>query len=173
MREGLGVVPAVRAAALSRRTKSKRRAEALKTVMRSAQLYDIPRASGVSTLDTLQECLERVVAIMRFAAQQGDNLKADDLWVEFVDRQGNTLVEPNQWMALEGAMRAEAIELSVAMENLGIEERRTQVAEQMAGVIAPVLKDVLDGLDLSAAQKRKVPGIVRARLELLEGGRAA
>lgn len=164
---------AARAAKLNRRSRSKRNKEAFRRAMETCAAYDMPRAHGVTTIDVLQECLERLVAIMRFAASEADRLPADEVWVELTDAQGNVLVEPNQWLALEAAMRAEAVELAAQMENLGIAERQVAVAERVADVIAPVLKDVLDGIGLTAAQQRKVPGIVRERLRLLEGGRAA
>lgn len=164
---------AARAAKLNRRSRSKRNKEAFKKAVALADSYDMPRAHGVSTVDVLQECLERVVAIMRYAASEADQLPADEVWVELVDAQGNALVEPNQWLALEGAMRTEAVELAAQMENLGIAERQVAVAERMADVIAPVLKDVLDAIGLTPAQQRKVPGVVRERLQLLEGGKAA
>lgn len=153
--------------------KSRANKKAFSAALAVAKSYDLPRAHGVTTVDVLQECLERVVAIMRYAAKQLDRIDERDLWAEILDAQGNVLVEPNQWLALEAAMRAEAIELSVQMENLGIAERQVALAERTADQIAPILMDVLEGLGLTAAQKRKVPGVVRARLQVLEGGQAA
>jgi hypothetical protein len=50
----------------------------------------------------------------------------------------------------------------------GVNERRVQIAEGMAQMLAPVLKAIFDDLQLSAAQKKKAPGILRQHLLELE-----
>lgn len=51
----------------------------------------------------------------------------------------------------------------------GVNERRVQVAEGMAGALAPILRDIFTDLKLTPAQQKKAPEILRRHLLALEG----
>lgn len=53
----------------------------------------------------------------------------------------------------------------------GVEERRVRIAEQLGSEIGDLFAAVFAQLKLTADQQKRAPAIVRAQLELLEGGR--
>lgn len=55
----------------------------------------------------------------------------------------------------------------------GVQERQVRLAEQLAGQLADVLRAILDELQLTPAQQKRAPAVVRRHLVALEGGAAA
>lgn len=113
----------------------------------------------------LQECLERAVGGMRYAASEVDKLSPEEFWVERIDAQGNRLVEPNKWYQLEQDARAEVERLAGMMAQLGIAERQVRVEEAKAALIVAAIRDAAREAGLSGAQMRALGSGLRKRLE--------
>ena len=65
---------------------------------------------------------------------------------------------------LYGQERDRLVRASKAAVDAGIEERRVQLSEQMAGYLATVMRGVLDDINLTTEQKARAPEIVRRHL---------
>lgn len=112
------------------------------------------------------EVLERTTSLLRVAAAEADKLAPDKMWITTI---GGPM--PHEWIRMEQDLRQEACFVAGRMLGLDIANRRVLAAERMAEVLAPIFKAVLDDLNLTAAQKKRVPQAVRGGLQLLEGGR--
>lgn len=77
------------------------------------------------------------------------------------------------WVELYQRERRHLAQVSKAAIDAGVSERLVSVFEQAGAALVSVLEGVLDELDLSPAQRARVPGLVRARLERVVGGEGA
>lgn len=82
-------------------------------------------------------------------------------------RQLNVWIRVRQ-QAVERLARASKMALDA-----GVEERLVKVAEQVGGTLADAIKEILDGLRLTAEQTERAPDLVRRALVRLEGGPTA
>jgi hypothetical protein len=101
---------------------------------------------------------------MRYAASEVDKLSPDEFWVQKVDAQGNTLVEPNKWYQLEERCREEVGKLAGLMSQLGIAERQVQVEEARAMLVVAAIRDAARDAGLTQAQTRALGSALRTRL---------
>lgn len=81
--------------------------------------------------------------------------------------------EMNIWVRARQEALDRVARYSKMALDAGVAERQVQLAERYGAMIADVIGHILSGLDLSAAQKRKAPALVKGGLALLEGGAAA
>ncbi len=134
--------------------------------LRAKALSTAPELKGVVPEDVLVYVLDRTYGQLRWVANEVDDLKEEQRWV-WTDG-GEAL--PHHAMRLEAELRQEAVYITAKMLGLEIDNRRAAAAEKMAELLAPVFKEVLEGLKLTAAQKKRVPGAIRGGLLVLEGG---
>lgn len=121
---------------------------------------------GMSSAEVLQECLDRVVGGMRYAASEVDKLSPDEFWVYKIDAQGNRLTEPNKWYQLEVQCREEVERLAGMMSQLGIAERQVQVEEARAVLIISAIRDAAREAGIPQKQVRALGQGLRERLEV-------
>jgi hypothetical protein len=76
----------------------------------------------------------------------------------------------NIWLTARAAAMDRLAQYAKLAADVGIDERRTALAEGAAAALYPVLRDILAALELSAEQRRRAPDIVTSHLRLLEGG---
>lgn len=129
-----------------------------------------PIKLGVSTADAMQECLDRAVALWRFAAQQVDKLdftpsQPDAFFETRVGPGGATEVVPNRWYNLEMVARAEVEKLAGMMTQLGIAERQVQLEEAKAALMIAAIRDAAIEAGFDADQVRALGAALRKRLE--------
>ena len=74
------------------------------------------------------------------------------------------------WYVLYERERKHLVAVAAAALKAGVEERRVRLAEQQGNLVADVIRRILDALDLSPAQRERVPEVVPAQLRLLAGG---
>lgn len=124
--------------------------------------------AGVEPIDAMQEALEKAVSMLRVATEEAGKLKQEE-------RFRSTMVGPvpHEWIRLEADLRNEVVQISGRMIGLDIAGRNAAAAEAIALLMAPVMAGVLEDLGLSPSQKRKAPKVVKAHLEVLEGGSEA
>jgi hypothetical protein len=136
---------------------------------------------GISTAQALQECLDRAVALMRFAADQVDALYSnfpdgtplselspqdDPLYEVTSNPQGPDIVKLHRYILWEREARLEVEKLAAMMTQLGVAERVVRVEEAKAALmVAAVREAALDaGLDhetvrnLGAALRKRIEG---------------
>jgi hypothetical protein len=75
----------------------------------------------------------------------------------------------NIWVRTRQSALERLAKFSKMALDAGVNERRVQVAEGMAQLLAPVLKAIFDDLKLTPEQRKKAPAIMRAHLTELEG----
>lgn len=86
----------------------------------------------------------------RYGALGGEQLRAEvAVYERAMDRAGRLLVDINR---------------------LGLEERQVRIAEQQGALLAKVIMDILDDLDLTREQRDRAYEVTPRRLRLLDGG---
>lgn len=126
----------------------------------------MPTGGGMA--EVMQECLDRAVGGMRYAASEVDKLEPDEFWVSKYDAQGNRLTEPNKWYQLELTCREEVERLAGMMAQLGLAERAVRVEEAKAALVLSAIRDAARDAGLSQTQMRALGAGLRDRLEQQE-----
>lgn len=147
---------------------SKTRRNANRKMLRKAR--DLALVTGdveanIDPADAFQYVLDRAFHMLQNASEGVSDLKADEIWRD-------TMVGriPNEWIRLETDLRQEVFALSSKMISLGIDDRKARASEIMAAVLAPVLKGILDDLQLNKTQQAKAQEVIGRHLRVLEGG---
>lgn len=78
----------------------------------------------------------------------------------------------SRWVSLRRDAADRMARYSKMAIDAGIDERRVAVAERVADVIAPLLQNLADDLNLTSKQRELLPDIIGARLRSLEQGEA-
>ena len=134
---------------------------------------------GVSTADALQECLDRAVALLRFATDQVDQLTADvpddvlsslpvqddPLFEVIKNPQGPDLIQPHRYILMEKEARMEVEKLAAMMTQLGIAERVVRVREAEAALLVAAVRDAAVDAGLTHDQVRALGEALRRRTE--------
>lgn len=136
---------------------------------------------GISTGEALQQCLDRAVALWRFAASQVDQLdiaddpnvsvEEDGFFEVMENPQGPDIVTVNRWYAMEREARLEIEKLAAMMTQLGIAERVVRVEEAKAALLIAAVREAAmeAGLDhdqiklLGAKMREKIEGGMQAK----------
>lgn len=135
---------------------------------------------GTTTADALQECLDRAVALYRFAVDQVDNLTVDlpdgveylselptarDPLYEVIDNpQGPDIIQPHRYVLMEREARIEIEKLAAMMTQLGIAERVVRVQEAQATLVVAAVREAAIEAGLSHDQVRVLGSVLRERL---------
>jgi hypothetical protein len=134
----------------------------------------------MSTADALQQCLDRAVALWRFAAAQVDALTmlqsdmpdpdaAEEFWEVETGPNGATTVVPNRWYRMETDARAEVERLAGMMTQLGIAERTVKIEEAKAVLMVAAIRDAALAAGIPPDSVRELGIQLRARLEDARG----
>jgi hypothetical protein len=121
---------------------------------RAVTTYGLPR--DVEPAQALVEEVHRTAGHVAWLAEHVAGLKADQL------------VSPA--MALYQAERAHLARVAKAAIDAGIAERHVRLAERLGGLVADLLRGVLDELGLTGEQWELAGMVVPRRLEMLAGG---
>lgn len=137
---------------------------------------------GISTADALQQCLDRAVALYRFAADQVDNLafadlpegvehlselptNQDPLFEVISNPQGPDVIQPHRYLTMEREARLEVQKLAAMMTQLGIAERVVRVQEAQATLVVAAVREAAIEAGLSHDQVRILGAALRNNLE--------
>jgi hypothetical protein len=140
---------------------------------------------GVSTADALQQCLDRAVALYRFAAAQVDSITLphepdpddpesalanlptkDDPLFEVIDNpQGPDVIQLHRYYLMEREARVEVEKLAAMMTQLGIAERVVRVQEAQAVLVVAAIREAAIEAGLSQEQIRILGASLRSHLE--------
>lgn len=163
-----------------RSKKSQTRARIFRELVHIAaeQGHTIPL--GISTSDALQQCLDRAVALWRFAADQVDHLAAPDipegdyianlptaqdpLFEVISNPQGPDVIQPHRYVTMEREARLEIEKLASMMTQLGIAERVVRVQEAQAILVIGAVREAAMEAGLSHDQVRLLGSHLRDRL---------
>jgi len=119
----------------------------------------------INPLDAIIWCIKITAGEIQFLSEQIAEV-AEVNWVE------NTMV--GKQMHIFQRARADAqdrlVRYSKEAISLGLAERAVRLAEQFGTTIATLLKGIYNDIELTAAQRKRWPIIVRKHLILLEGG---
>lgn len=150
--------------AARRQTKRRSQRQALREARNMALTTGTPE-ENIDPSNAMQFILDRATHMLANAISGVENLEADEIWRE-------TMVGkiPNEWIRLEEDLRKEVWMIAGKMITLNIDDRKARAAEVMASVMAPVIKSILDSLNLTDEQLEKAPEVVEANLKVLEGG---
>lgn len=146
---------------------------------------------GVSTADALQQCLDRAVALWRFAAHQVDHIALPDdpdadafdpddptTWPDLsnlpaqedptfevlVNPQGPDIIQDHRWYQREQEARREIEKLAAMMTQLGIAERVVRVREAEAALLISAVRDAAMAIGLDNDQIRQLGAALRDRV---------
>lgn len=188
MRDGVGRGPGLDKVPPS--PASHRRSAARRKVWR--ELIHIAAAQGatiemgITTAQALQECLDRAVALMRFAAQQVDNLswpsnydpddpdslslgdlppEEDPMWEVTINEQGPNLIRPHRYVTMEREARLEVEKLAAMMTQLGVAERVVRVEEAKAALMVAAVREAALHAGFDHDQIRRLGSALRERVE--------
>lgn len=75
---------------------------------------------------------------------------------------------PHIWLRLYQQERAHLVKVSAEAIRIGIQDRQVKLAEQQGALVARVLHAILDGLELTAAQKALALKVVPEQLRALQ-----
>lgn len=150
---------------------------------------------GISTADALQQCLDRAVALWRFAADQVDHLQltelpqvpvedpttgevtfqdsylanlptaSDPLFEVISNPQGPDVIQPHRYVLMEREARLEIEKLAAMMTQLGIAERVVRVQEAQAVLVVAAVREAAIEAGLSHDQVRALGAALRSRLD--------
>lgn len=142
---------------------------------------------GISTAQALQECLDRAVALLRFAQQQVDQLPYNDtvptdpdtdlpllaslsyqddpLYEVINNPQGPDVVQPNRYVLMEREARLEVEKLAAMMTQLGIAERVVRVEEAKAALLIAAVRDAAIEAGFDNDDVRRLGEALRHRVE--------
>lgn len=173
-KDGVGLNGTPRA---STRRKSDTRSRIFRELIHIAAEQGATIPLGISTAQALQECLDRAVALWRFAADQVDqitpsedgnlsNLSPDEdpLFTVTPNPQGPDLVETNRYWRMEREARLEIEKLAAMMTQLGIAERVVRVKEAEAALYVGAIRDAAIEAGIPHEQVVALGAALRRRL---------
>lgn len=185
-KDGVGGSSALVPSAASHR-KSQARRRIFRELVHIAAEQGASIPLGISTGDALQECLDRAVALMRFAQQQVDQLPyndtvptdpdtglpllaslsyQDDPLYEVIDNpQGPDVVQRHRYLLMETEARVEVEKLAAMMTQLGIAERVVRVEEAKAALLIAAVRDAAISAGFDHDDVRKLGEALRHRVE--------
>jgi hypothetical protein len=154
-------------AATNARTRKKReaRSKVFRELVRIAADQGAPIVLGVTTADAMQECLDRAVALFRFAASKVDELSDDDLYLTVRGPNGAESRIPHQFVEMETEARLEIEKLAAMMTQLGIAERTVRIEEAKAALVIAAIRDAAIDVGLDNDQIRLLGQAIRTRIE--------
>lgn len=133
--------------------------------------YGLPRE--IDPQDALVEELYRTAGHVAYLAMVIGELEQSELKQYASAGVDRALVweKPSVWLELYQRERKHFAQIAKTCIDVGIEERRVQIAEQQGQLIAQVLRGVL--ADLGVADHPDAPEVVRRHLTLVGGTQAA
>lgn len=174
-----------------RSNKSQTRARIFRELVHIAAEQGASIKLGTTTAGALQECLDRAVALYRFAVDQVDNLSlpenlpegveylgdlpsaSDPLFEVIVNPQGPDIIQPHRYVIMEREARIEIEKLASMMTQLGIAERVVRVQEAQAVLVIAAVREAAIDAGLDHDQVRKLGAALRTRLEDAHAKQAA
>lgn len=178
-KDGIGGAHDPRASSRTRHRKSETRRRIFRELVDIAAAQGASISLGVSTADALQECLDRAVALYRFAADQVDNLYADipsdnlsnldttedPLFEVIPNPQGPDVIQPHRYVLMEREARTEIEKLAAMMTQLGIAERVVRVHEAQAALMIAAVRESAIEAGIPHEQVRLLGQALRRRVE--------
>lgn len=155
--------------------------------VRSAARAQVLQLGGELHMDPHDAILLAVWRAARWeliCATKVSELKEHELVVErtrerIVHGDGDSYVERssdsqlNIWVREHQKAGAALASLAKTAVDAGVQERQVRLAERLGASLSRLIDGITGELDLTDAQKRKLPGAVRKHLTVLEGGLAA
>lgn len=134
--------------------------------------------------DAILLTVRRAAMWERYCASKVTELEDDDLVNEHfkervVSGDGDSYVERsnesqlNLWIREHQKALTQLASLAKTAVDAGVQERQVRLAERLGASLTKLLDGILGELELTAAQQKKAPAVVRKHLSVLEGGLAA
>lgn len=125
--------------------------------------------------DVMEKVFIRTHALFMFTARKVDELDpnakpttnrdGDSLWWQSYDRQGNLVISPSKWPALEKTLREELFDQAIRMGALNIDERKVNIQQQILDILSRALSNAAAAAKLPEDQRRALGAALRAELE--------
>jgi hypothetical protein len=161
--------------------KSETRSRVFKELVHIAAQQGAVIELGVSTGDALQQCLDRAVAMWRYAAQQVDAIvtpedlpddaevanlpvEEDPFFEVRANPNGPPVVVRHRWIEMEREARKDIEKLAAMMTQLGIAERVVRVEEAKAALLVAAVREAAMEAGLDHDQVRALGAALRNRL---------
>lgn len=178
-KDGIGGAHDPRSTSRIRHRKSQTRSRVFRELVDIAAAQGASISLGVSTADALQECLDRAVALYRFASDQVDHLTADldsdnlsnlpleqdPLYEVIPNPQGPDVVQSHRYIIMEREARIEIEKLATMMTQLGIAERAVQLQEAQAVLMIAHIREAAIEAGIPNDQIRALGESLRKRVE--------
>lgn len=126
-------------------------------------------AIEVDPLDALLQALYASAGATAWYRQKIEDLESKELHATVGGTEhGDGREEPHVWIRMYADERDRMARTAKLCLDAGVQERQVQVAEHFGEAIATLMAAVLEGLDLSPAQAKKAPDVVRRAMGQLE-----
>lgn len=137
-------------------------------------------AIDVDPMDALLWCVRITAGEVAYSSQKVADLEEAQVVVRpttTLDREGGRITqevttgpeELNLWIKVRQQAVANLAKFSKMALDAGVAVRQVALAEQAGEGLASAFRSLLDGLNLTAEQEEKAPGLVRDALVMLEG----
>lgn len=137
-------------------------------------------AIDVDPMEALLWCVRITAGEVAYSTSKVHSLEEGDALVapvQTLDREGGRVTqevttfqqELNLWVQIRQQAVDRLAKFSKMALDAGIAERQVNMAEMAGGQLAPALQEIFTGLELSLEQEQRLPELVRAALERLEG----
>lgn len=139
--------------------------------LEAVQKYALPIKTDPH--EALIDELERTAGWIAFLNEQVQALdsESDMLRLKGGGKDGIPEVVPDTWIQMLNNERAHFVHVAKTCIAVGIEERRVKIAEQQGELIAGLVRGLLEDLNIPITDE--VRKVVRNRLTLIQGGKAA
>lgn len=143
-------------------------------------------ALDVEPHEALLQCVRLTAGEVVYCNQMIAELAPDEAVghpLEIVNREGYTSEEGqvsyeerrekvpmmNIWIRTRAAALERLAKFAKMALDAGVDERRVRLAEGFTGVLAPVLREFMEQLELTPEQQKKAPALLKVALEKIEG----
>lgn len=142
-------------------------AYAMKSAAERARFFGNPR--NVDPHGTLLEEIQRSASIVAFLEEKLQKMRDDEGWSDAAIMTQKTLkdgVKPSVWMDLYNSERDHLVKTCIAAIKAGVAERKVQIAEQQARLIAAMMFAFMHDPDLALTPDQifKAPSIIRKHM---------
>jgi hypothetical protein len=138
-------------------------------LVEEARAYDMDDLYKTTTgvVEAMELVLDRAMQYWRLAVKESDKLDQDELWVNYIDGNGNVRAEPNKWVQWDQALRSEIFEMAARMQGLNIDERRAKIQEAQTEILGRALQAAAAAIGLQPEQQKALGGALREQLTLI------
>lgn len=140
-------------------------AKLVRNIVEEGKFYGYEVDQNASPADVILDELIRTNAAVQFIqSQMQDNWNPElvELRQEVYGEQGVSVVDTEEarWLEVYGRERDRLVKVAKVAHDMGIDERRIELAERQAQMMFTVINGLVDAMGLTAEQKQLVPKLL-------------